>query len=250
MLANWAKALESYQARLTNIQGTRFDQWITHGATSADIDESARRGAQLFVGKASCVDCHNGLLFTDMQFHNIGVAQLGPNVPALADCPAGNAGCDCTSDTSTNCLPWGRFTGLAKLTAGKKTQRNGLWADPLDPQNPNVKDMSHVDVDNAPQTQDMKGAWRTPSLRNVAETAPYMHDGRYATLEDVIDHYNRGPDPDAVGTPDVRIRALGLTDGEKADLAAFLRTLTGPPLDPADTTFGATDAIPAGTVCQ
>ena len=244
LLANWAKALESYESRLNNIQGTKFDQWIAHGPTSTDIDESARRGAQLFVGKGGCVDCHNGLMFTDKQFHDIGVAQLGPNVPTLADCPAGSA-CDCSNDASTTCAPWGRFTGLAKLAAGKKTQRTGLWADM-----PNgVTDMSQVADDTAMQTQDMKGAWRTPSLRNVAETAPYMHDGRYATLEDVIDHYNRGGDPDAVGTTDIRIRPLGLTDGEKADLVAFLRTLTGPPLDPADTTFGATDAIPASPVC-
>jgi cytochrome c peroxidase len=243
MLANWAKALESYEARLTNVRGTKFDNWIALGATSAEIDESARRGAQLFVGKGSCVDCHNGLMFTDNQFHNIGVAQVGPHVPTLADCPSGSAACDCTSDTSTTCLPWGRYTGLAKLKAGKKTQRMGLWSD--DP-----TDMSRMTEDNAPQTDDMKGAWRTPSLRNVAETAPYMHDGRYATLEEVIDHYNRGGDADPVGTPDIRIRPLALTDGEKADLVAFLRTLSGPALDPIDTTFGPNDPLPTTQVCQ
>jgi cytochrome c peroxidase len=246
VLANWAKALESYESRLTNVAGTKFDQWITEGAQSVAIDESARRGAQLFVTKGGCVDCHNGYMLTDNQFHNIGVAQLGPNVPDLVDCPMGNAGCDCSSDASKTCLPWGRFTGLAKLTAGTSTQRNGLWADPIDPQGD--KDTSYAQADVAPQTQDMKGAWRTPSLRNVAETAPYMHDGRYATLEEVVDHYNRGGDADAVGTTDVRIKPLALTDDEKADLVAFLQTLTGGPLDPADTTLGASDPLPT-SVC-
>jgi cytochrome c peroxidase len=241
VLANWAMAIESYEARLTNVEGTPFDAWIAAGAKSTYVSESARRGAQLFVTKASCVDCHNGPMLTDNQFHNIGVAQVGPDVPTLADCPAGSAGCDCSSDTSTTCLPWGQFTGLAKLKAAPKTQRTGLWSD-------DVTDTSHVADVNATLTQDMKGAWRTPSLRNVAATAPYMHDGRYATLEEVIDHYDKGGDPDPVGTPDVRIRPLALTDGEKADLLSFLQTLTGPPLKPEDTTFGPMDPLPR-SVC-
>lgn len=69
------------------------------------------------------------------------------------------------------------------------------------------------------------GAFKTPTLRNVAQTAPYMHDGSIATLEDVIDDYDNG------GTPnpnlDREIRKLGLTETEKAALAAFMRTLTG-----------------------
>ncbi|MYB52046.1 MAG: c-type cytochrome [Acidobacteriia bacterium] len=70
-----------------------------------------------------------------------------------------------------------------------------------------------------------RGAFKTPTLRNVAQTAPYMHDGSIATLEDVIDDYDNG------GTPnpylDREIRKLGLTETEKAALAAFMRTLTG-----------------------
>ena len=70
-----------------------------------------------------------------------------------------------------------------------------------------------------------RGAFKTPTLRNVAQTAPYMHDGSLATLEDVIDDYDNG------GTPnpylDREIRELGLTDAEKAALAAFMKTLTG-----------------------
>ncbi|MEQ9569994.1 MAG: cytochrome c peroxidase [Longimicrobiales bacterium] len=70
-----------------------------------------------------------------------------------------------------------------------------------------------------------RGRFRTPSLRDVARTAPYMHDGSMATLEDVVDFYDRGgrPNPNL----DPRLRPLGLTDEERRDLLAFLRSLDG-----------------------
>jgi cytochrome c peroxidase len=228
VLVKWSKALEVFEAKLVNVEGTPFDNWINDGPLASDVSESARRGAQLFVGKGGCVDCHNGPMLTDGDFHNIGVAQLGPNVPTLADCPAGGA-CDCVTPGSTTCAPWGRFTGLLKLQSAKNARmlRTGTFsADPGDTsRSADVATMA---------TPDMKGAWRTPSLRNVAETGPYMHDGRYATLEEVVAHYNRGGDADAVGTVDIRIRPLLLTDGEQADLVEFLRTLSGPPIAAAD----------------
>ena len=70
-----------------------------------------------------------------------------------------------------------------------------------------------------------RGAFRTPSLRNVALRAPYMHDGSLATLRDVVDFYDRGGVPNAELDP--RIRPLGLTPKEAADLVAFLGALTG-----------------------
>ena len=71
--------------------------------------------------------------------------------------------------------------------------------------------------------------WKTPSLRNVAVTAPYMHNGRYATLAEVVDHYNRGGDEQAPGPHPVQIKPLALTTDEQAELVAFLKTLTSPP---------------------
>jgi cytochrome c peroxidase len=240
VLVNWAKALEAYQGKLVNAAGTPFDNWINAGPLTTAIDESARRGAQLFVTKGGCVDCHNGPMLTDGAFHNIGVAQRGPNVPTLDDCQGGT--CDCTMPDSATCAPWGKFTGVKKLAAmtNRDFLRTGKFSD-------DKTDTSRAADVTAPPTPDMKGAWRTPSLRNVAETAPYMHDGRYATLEDVVAHYNRGGDSDAVGTVDVRIRPLLLTDGEQADLVAFLRTLTGPPLAMEDRVPA--HPIPATPVC-
>jgi cytochrome c peroxidase len=81
-------------------------------------------------------------------------------------------------------------------------------------------------------TADMWGAFRVPSLRNVAETAPYMHDGRFATLREVIDYYDRGGD----GTryQDAAIKPLKLTAREKDDLLAFLGSLTSSTRNPEE----------------
>jgi cytochrome c peroxidase len=225
VLVNWAKALEAFQYQLRDSHqiGAPLDQWVSKGLDYSGMEPAAKRGARLFVGKGGCVDCHNTPLLSDGLFHNIGVAQVGPNVPTLSDCIAGNAACDCVS--GTKCLPWGQYDGLAKLEANKYL-RTSSWSD-------DAKDNSRTpDVQRVP-TAAMKGAWRTPGLRNVALTAPYMHDGRYATLEEVVDHYNRGGDVDGgvVGTRAVEIKPLLLTPVEQSDLVAFLHALTEPPLD-------------------
>jgi cytochrome c peroxidase len=80
----------------------------------------------------------------------------------------------------------------------------------------------------------LEGAWRTPSLRNVALTPPYMHDGALATLEDVIWHYNTGgraATGERVGVPAAQLKPIGLSAAEIADLVAFLESLTGKPVD-------------------
>jgi cytochrome c peroxidase len=232
VLVNWAKALAAYEATLVS-GDTPFDQFMREGPTSNAITQSAKRGARLFVGKAGCIDCHSTPLFSDKLFHNVGVPQIGPDVPLLADCPAGNTVCDCVSTPAKNCLPFGAFDGRAKLNAASnKMLRTGTWSD--DP-----GDTSRADA-YAPATDDMKGAWRTPSLRNVALTAPYMHDGVYQTLQEVVDHYNRGPDPQAVGTAAVDIKPLALTPGEEDDLIAFLQSLSdnGAPAGTQGAPFG------------
>jgi cytochrome c peroxidase len=81
---------------------------------------------------------------------------------------------------------------------------------------------------------DSASQFKTPSLRNVAETAPYMHQGQLATLEDVVRYYStlegrvpRSHHPETILVP------LGLGDDEQRDLVAFLRSLTGEPPDPS-----------------
>jgi cytochrome c peroxidase len=74
-----------------------------------------------------------------------------------------------------------------------------------------------------------RGAFKTPTLRDVALTAPYMHDGRYASLAEVIDHYDRGGDVGANASPNMKV--LHLNDSEKRDLREFLLSLTGEPMN-------------------
>jgi len=219
MFVNFAKAIAAYEYTLVS-RGSDFDLWIADGPASTRIPDSARRGAKLFVSKAGCVECHNTPLFSDGQFHNVGAPQVGPDVPTVAECVEGSV-CDCVK--GINCLPWGAWDGLAKLKANK-FRRDSVWSD--DP-----TDTSRSAWYDLALTDDLKGAWRTPSLRDVALTGPYMHDGAFTTLEEVVWFYNLGgASAGGVGTRSVQISPLQLTDGEIADLVAFLQTLNGAPL--------------------
>jgi len=146
------------------------------------------------------------------------VSQAGPAVPTLADCPAGSKACDCI--TPNKCLPFGAWDGTMKLNANL-FRHETMWSDDY---------VQGIMPPTLTVDDSLKGAWRTPSLRNVALTAPYMHDGFYQTLEDVIEHYNHGPEPDSVGIAAVDIKPLLLTPSEADDLVEFLKTLNGAPV--------------------
>ena len=168
------------------------------------MNASAVRGFQVFLREGRCVSCHSieqdQALFTDSRFHNIGVGinQIQDDVPRLAtaylDARGKGANVDVTVLTDPKSSELGRFA------VGE--------------------DISTV------------GAFKTPTLRNVAVTPPYMHDGSLETLHDVIVHYNNGgktKETDRVN-PYLSggIRPLDLTDQEIDDLVAFLESLTSP----------------------
>lgn len=91
--------------------------------------------------------------------------------------------------------------------------------------NPQKKQFEDLGRYNVTKEDAGKGSFKTPTLRNIAQTAPYMHDGSEKTLEQVVEFYNKGgnPNPNLAG----EIKPLHLTAGEKADLVAFLKSLTG-----------------------
>ncbi len=219
---NMAKALAAYEYTLVSRNST-FDQWVAAGPNSEILSDAAKRGAKLFVSKASCVDCHNTPLLSDNQFHNVGVPQEGAGVPTEGDCPQG-AGCDCVE--GNGCLPWGWHHGLSLLKKNTtfRIDSAAYSDDPSDTSRSQFYEMEQLDS--------FKGTWRTPSLREVAKTAPYMHNGFYRSLEEVVEHYNRGGTTSGAAPEqrDVRLRPLGLTDVEIDDLVEFLKTLTGAPL--------------------
>jgi cytochrome c peroxidase len=231
---DYAKAIAAYEFTLTS-RTSDFDRWIQAGPQSQLISASAQRGARLFVGFAGCLECHRTPLFSDGQFHNIGVPQSGVGVPTEADC-------DPTSKAAS-CQALGWYTGLGTLNsaAGKVFRIDGPYSD-------NPTDTSRAVYYQLTQDVSMKGSWRTPSLRDVAITAPYMHDGYYRTLADVVQHYNQGGTLDGTAPAELakQILPLGLDDGEMSDLVEFLRTLTGDTLPCAVTE----DPTPGASTCD
>ena len=235
VLVNFGKAIGAYEATLV-LGPSSFDRWVAdlragHGDTSTAMSGPAQIGAQLFVGKAGCSDCHNTPLLSDGAFHNVGVGQTGVGVPTEGDCPAGGV-CDCAPVSADhmggpkNCLPWGARDGIQKLQANG-FRRDSMWSD--DPQAGAPDSYVKTDLSTIPL-----GAYRTPSLRNVALTAPYMHDGSIATLQDVVWHYDQAiAAPNTPGAGAAPFKALYLTTEEQADLVAFLEALTCDP-PPAD----------------
>ncbi len=235
VLVNFGKAIAAYEGKLV-LGASPFDRWMEDvragkGASSTAMSPAAQAGARLFVGKAGCTDCHYTPLFSDDEFHNVGVGQLGVGVPTEADCPAGGV-CDCAPMSAThmsgpkNCLPWGARDGVQKLKANG-FRRDSMWSD--DPTDTTSMELVTADLSTIPI-----GAYRTPSLRNVALTAPFMHDGSIATLAEVVSHYNDGivaANTPGASTPS--FKPLYLTVDEQTSLVAFLEALTceGPPAD-------------------
>jgi cytochrome c peroxidase len=230
VLVNVSKALAAYEQRLTTGEAP-FDRWVHEvrdgkGVEATSISPEARLGARLFVGKAACVDCHNTPLFSDNGFYNSAVPQTGLAVPTESDCPAGGV-CDCTvTPAGKNCLPWGALDGMAKLRTGK-FRRDSVFSD--DTSDASRERFSQMKLDDPQIVAQYKGAWRTPGLRNVALTAPYMHNGSIPTLEAIVDHYDQGGSPQAPGAPNARIKRLFLSEQEKAALVAFMKSLTSAP---------------------
>jgi len=166
-------------------------------AAAARYPEPARRGAKLFV-KHRCGVCHVGPSFTNGEFHDVGVpyALAGGRVDP------------------------GRAEGITKVRADRFNLL-GPWSD--DRSGTAAVKTRHVEASHA-----SFGQFKTPSLRNLGHTAPYMHDGRYATLREAVRHYSE-LDMERIHTHGEQLlRPLKLTAGEIDDLVAFLASLTDP----------------------
>ncbi len=156
-----AEAIAAYERTIISTNSA-FDQYVLGDKTA--MSEEAQRGMALFKGKARCMLCHNDSNFTDNQFHNLGVPQVGPM----------------------------------------------------------KEDLGRYYVTRRPEDT---GAFKTPTLRSIIETAPYMHDGAFKTLEEVVDFFDRGGGKNPNLSP--MMKPLGLTKEEKTHLIAFLKALTG-----------------------
>ena len=188
------QAIAAYERTL--ISGdSEFDRYVA-GNRSA-LSEDARRGLATFRGKGRCTRCHtvseHRPFFTDFAFHNTGVAANHPEFDRLSRLAA--------AATETD---------QAKTIIDKLSRENG------------GQELGRILVTY--QIFDI-GSYRTPSLRNIALTAPYFHDGSAKTLEDVVEFYNRGGKDNFNREWD--LEELHLTDPEQRELIAFLKSLTG-----------------------
>lgn len=223
---NFGKALAAYQRKLVRRE-TPFDAWAAGGFVGAEIPLTAQRGAKVFI-KAGCDKCHKGTMFTDSLFHNTGLTQLNP----LDQPPTEGVGA-----TPADGSDAGRFAdgdALAKANGGGGATPgisvDTKWSDDR------VRGAALIAQFNAitPMPDSARGSFRTPSLRGVKDTAPYMHAGQLKTLAEVVDFYARGGDASGfAGTKDPLIVPVTLTAEEKTDLVSFLEQLS------------ATDALPA-----
>jgi cytochrome c peroxidase len=191
-----AQALAAYE-RTLRAGRSRFDRYQYGGEKSA-LSDPAARGLALFAGRAQCTSCHtigeDSALFTDESFH---VTPVG--LPR---------------DVTTN------LGALAQKVFAARDRQDTAELERLIATDANIAKLGRFIVTHDPRDI---GAFKTPTLRNVALTAPYMHDGSIKTLEEAVDLelYGRGA---AVRYPIV------LTLAEKADLVEFLRALTSAPL--------------------
>lgn len=209
VFANLGKAIAAYERTLTPGE-SRFDRYVgaivagdangQHALSSQEVN-----GLRLFLGKGQCVTCHNGPLLTDQHFHNTGVP---PRDAAQPDRGRSAATLKAQRD-EFNCL--GPFSDAA----------------------PEACQELRFMVTDAPA---LEGAFKTPSLRNVALRPPYMHAGQFASLEEVVAHYVKAPSA-TVGHSELVHEGKGhaertpiqLSGSEARDVAAFLQALSGNP---------------------
>ena len=199
VMVNIAKAMAAFQETIVSgkspFDAFRDAQASEDAAGIAAYPDAAKRGLKLFIGKGRCDLCHFGANFTNGEFHDIGL----PHRPEPGR------------------VDKGRYGGIQQL---RKSRFNLLG-----PHNDDKLRATAGFTRRVQLTPRNWGEFRVPSLREVARTAPYMHDGSKATLEDVIDHYSEIPEDRLHQDGEKLLKPLNLTDTEKADLLAFLKTL-------------------------
>ncbi|MBW7883028.1 MAG: cytochrome-c peroxidase [Caldilineaceae bacterium] len=182
------KAVATYQRTIVS-QNVPFDAFLQ--GDEAAISDAAQRGYTLFTGPAGCIACHNGPLVSDDSYHATGV----PQNPDFLDSPL--------KQITFRYEQW--IKGATEDVYRTTGQDLGLYY------------VTKQDID--------KGKFRTPSLRDLCYTAPYMHNGVMSTLDEVVAFYNEGGG--ATPNKDPLLKPLNLTAEEQADLVAFLESLCG-----------------------
>jgi cytochrome c peroxidase len=197
--ADMGKAIAAYERRV--MPGpSRFDAYASAVITGdmksavALLTADEQEGLRLFIGKGQCIRCHDGPLLTDNDFHNTGV-------PPAAGLPDDR----------------GRAVGAVQVLADEFNCMSPSSDSPEDA----CGELKYLKSEGG----ELLRAFKPPSLRNVAERAPYMHAGQFATLREVLRHYSAAPPAPAGRT---ELEPLGLNAMELGRLEAFLSALSGP----------------------
>ena len=199
------KSIAAYQEQLISVNAP-FDRYV-HGLTTGDdqalgaISEGAKDGLVVFLRQGRCVQCHNGPTFSDQAFHNLGLPVVD--------------GVDPQDE--------GRWEGVEMVLQSELNAR-GVMSDAQG--GARAQWLRYLK-----RTREDHGQFKTPTLRNVTLTAPYMHGGHFETLRDVLVFYNTLPDRASIGHREEALRPLGLSPDQLDDLEAFLRTLEGEAID-------------------
>lgn len=191
LIADAWKAIAAFERTIVSkAEDVPFDRHMK-GDTAA-LSDKAKMGLALFQGKANCIQCHDGPLFSDEDYHSLGL----PENPAFQQDPLLQI-----------TLRWQQINKGAPEAIYRKADTDyGLFYQTW-------------------RSQDM-GKFRTPTLRELVYTPPYMHNGVFFTLEDVVDFYNKGGGPDRFGTKSPILKPLNLTKEEQEALVAFLEALS------------------------
>jgi cytochrome c peroxidase len=197
--ANMGKAIEAFVRTILPLP-SRFDRYVEallkgDGEAAKEVLTAREiKGLRLFIGKAKCINCHSGPLITNGDFHNIGV-------PQPAQLPEDR----------------GRADAISKVLADEFN----CFSIYSDARPGDCGELRFLDV----SVEKYIGAFKTPSLRNVAERPPYMHAGQFKSISEVLRFYQTVK-PGGRVSPE--LEHMGLTDAEISQLEAFLRTLSGP----------------------
>lgn len=202
VFVNVGKAIAAYERRLVS-RDSPFDRFV-EGLVAGDraaqdaLSSAAKRGLKMFVGDANCRLCHSGPTFSDHGFHNNGLPGLAGGMPTDP----------------------GRFDALRSIVVGEFSS-NGPYSD--------AREGETADrLRYLTRTPELWGAFKTPTLRNVARTGPYMHAGQMSSLREVVEFYSTLEGQVRVGHhQEVILQPLRLTEQEADDLLAFLEALTG-----------------------
>ncbi|WP_254597966.1 cytochrome-c peroxidase [Burkholderia lata] len=198
VFANLGKAIAAYEATL-QYGPSRFDTYVD-GVLSGDpgklaaLTATEKAGLHLFMSKGQCITCHTGPMLSDRQFHNIGAP------------PRSGSAADSGRATAVDKVLRDEFNCMGPFSDAKPEQ---------------CEELQFISTDD-PQ---MLGAFKTPSLRNVALRPPYMHSGQFESLEAVMRHYADAP---AAAIGHSELKRIALSEQEQQQLVALLGAFSGP----------------------